>query len=63
MEVIKLLKQFTEVPGPSGYEQPIAAVVGEIWESYTDELQCGSRRQCDCRQTWPWAGTTATSSC
>ena len=38
MDIIKLLKQFSEAPGPSGYEQQIAAVVSKAWEPYTDEL-------------------------
>ena len=34
----KILKKFSETPGPSGYEQQIAAVVEETWEPYVDEI-------------------------
>ncbi len=39
MDIMELLKQFSEAPGPSGYEQPVAAVVQDAWEPYTDTLR------------------------
>lgn len=39
MDIMELLKQFSEAPGPSGYEQPVAAVVRDAWEPYTDTLR------------------------
>lgn len=38
MQVFKLLKKFTETPGPSGFEHQIAEVVKEAWSQYADEL-------------------------
>jgi endoglucanase len=38
MNLHKLLKSLTETPGPSGFEDEIATVIGELWEPYTNEL-------------------------
>ena len=38
MDSIELLKQLTETPGPSGFEQRIAATVRELWEPYADTV-------------------------
>jgi putative aminopeptidase FrvX len=38
MNTYKLLKRLTETAGPSGLEQPIAAVIEEIWQPYVDSI-------------------------
>lgn len=38
MESIKLLRRLTEIPGPSGFEAPVAAVVRELWEPLVDNV-------------------------
>ncbi len=39
VDTFKLLKKFVETPGPSGYEEQIAAVVKETWEPLVDEIK------------------------
>ena len=39
VDTFKLLKKLVETPGPSGFEDRIAAVVQEIWEPLVDEFQ------------------------
>jgi endoglucanase len=38
MNSFKLLQKLTEVPGPSGFEQPTAAIIRELWQPYVDSL-------------------------
>ena len=38
MNIFKTLKTLTDTPGPSGYEQDIAAVITELWEPYVDSI-------------------------
>ncbi len=38
METVSLLKQLSEVPGLSGEEQPVRAVLRELWAPLVDEL-------------------------
>jgi endoglucanase len=38
MDTFALLKQLTETPGPSGYEEGIAAVVADAWRPLVDEI-------------------------
>ena len=38
MNLFKTLKTLTDTPGPSGYEQDIAAVITELWEPYVDSI-------------------------
>lgn len=38
MDSVKILKQLTETPGPSGFEQRIAAKVSDLWRPYADTL-------------------------
>jgi len=38
MDIIKLLKTLTETPGPSGFEDRIAATVRELWEPLADTV-------------------------
>lgn len=38
MDIYKLLKTLTETPGPSGYEDQIAAVIQELWQPYVDNV-------------------------
>lgn len=38
MNLYKTLKTLTDTPGPSGYEQDIAAVITELWEPYVDSI-------------------------
>jgi len=38
MDIFKHLQTVTETPGPSGYEQPIAAIVEEAWRPYVDSF-------------------------
>lgn len=38
MNIFKTLKTLTDTPGPSGYEQNIAAVITELWEPYVDSI-------------------------
>lgn len=38
MNIFKLLKTLTETPGPSGFEDEIAAVVEEVWQPYVDSI-------------------------
>ncbi|MCB8943010.1 MAG: M20/M25/M40 family metallo-hydrolase [Ardenticatenaceae bacterium] len=38
MDTFKLLQTLTETPGPSGFEQPAAAIVQELWEPYVDSI-------------------------
>lgn len=38
MDIYKLLKTLTETPGPSGYEDQIAAVIEELWQPYVDTI-------------------------
>lgn len=38
MNPFKLLKKLTETPGPSGYEQKIAAAITELWQPYVDAI-------------------------
>lgn len=39
VDTFKLLKKLVETPGPSGYENRIAAVVNEAWEPLVDEIE------------------------
>ncbi|MFZ0545374.1 MAG: hypothetical protein WAM60_08045 [Candidatus Promineifilaceae bacterium] len=39
LDSFKLLKKLVETPGPSGYENRIAAVVKETWEPLVDEIE------------------------
>ena len=38
MDIFKVLKQLSETPGPSGFEQRISAVVNELWEPFADSV-------------------------
>ncbi len=38
MDISKLLKKFSETPGPSGYEQRIASVIQSTWDPLVDEI-------------------------
>ncbi len=38
MNTFKLLRNLVETPGPSGYENEIAAVIQEMWRPYVDDL-------------------------
>ncbi len=38
MNTYKTLKTLTETPGPSGFEQDIAAVITEMWTPYVDSI-------------------------
>lgn len=38
MEIFEVLKQLSETPGPSGFEQRISAVVSELWEPFADSV-------------------------
>lgn len=38
MNIFRTLKTLTETAGPSGYEQPIADVIAELWQPYVDEI-------------------------
>lgn len=38
MDTFDILKQLTEAPGPSGYEQPTAAAIRTLWEPLADEV-------------------------
>lgn len=37
-ETFEMLQRLTETPGPSGFEEPIAAAVRAEWEPYVDEM-------------------------
>lgn len=39
MDTVDLLKQLSETPGPSGYEQPIATAVAALWEPLVDAIK------------------------
>lgn len=38
MDTFELLKQLTETPGPSGYEQRVAERISQLWEPYTSNV-------------------------
>jgi endoglucanase len=38
MDTFRTLKTLTETAGPSGYEQPIADVIADLWRPYVDEI-------------------------
>ena len=38
MDIFKHLQLLTETPGPSGYEQPVAAAIEEAWRPYVDSF-------------------------
>ena len=38
MDTFKILQTLSETPGPSGFEQPVADAIREIWEPYVDEF-------------------------
>ena len=38
MDTFDILKQLTETPGPSGYEQPIAEAIRTLWQPLADEV-------------------------
>ena len=38
VDTFKVLKKLVETPGPSGYENRIAALVKETWDPLVDEL-------------------------
>ena len=39
MNALRLVRKFSEAPGPSGYEHPTAAVIEEAWRPLVDELR------------------------
>jgi endoglucanase len=39
VDTFKLLKKLVETPGPSGYENQIAALVKDTWEPFVDEIK------------------------
>lgn len=39
MDTVDLLKQLSETPGPSGYEQLIATTVAKLWEPLVDTIK------------------------
>jgi endoglucanase len=38
MNSFKLLQKLTEVPGPSGFEQPTATLIQELWQPHVDRI-------------------------
>jgi len=38
MDIFEVLKQLSETPGPSGFEQRISAAVSELWEPFADSV-------------------------
>ncbi len=38
MKTFKTLRTLTETPGPSGFEQEVAAVVTDLWQPFADEI-------------------------
>lgn len=38
MDTFEILKKLTETPGPSGYEEGIAAVIADTWRPLVDEI-------------------------
>jgi putative aminopeptidase FrvX len=39
METLRLLKQLSETPGLAGHEEPVRALVRDLWTPLVDELQ------------------------